>query len=259
MSAQPYMQLWIADFIGDTLHLSDAEIGQYMLLLMAMWRNGGYLPDDPKKLARIARNEVSESVMQMFSKSEANACICQKRLLVELQKAKAKSEARSEAGKWGAQVKALKNNKPAKAKAIAKAKAKVQHSPEPEPVSTNVETNIGETPLSILKTILDDEHSEAVVAYRKRQKQPLNLIAARRLANQLGRWPKPNEAAAEMMVRTWRGFQPEWMENRGSTGPPAKRSASLDYCDELLVKNGKSDEAPANTTIEGDYRRIGPG
>ena len=37
----PYMQLWIADFIGDTLHLSDAEVGQYILILMAMWRNGG--------------------------------------------------------------------------------------------------------------------------------------------------------------------------------------------------------------------------
>lgn len=142
MSEQPYMQLWIADFVGDTLHLTSEEVGQYMLLLMAMWRNGGYLPDDAGKLARIARGPVSDGVMAFFSKCPANASVCQKRLLAELDKARAKQKARQEAGKAGAEAKALKHKEAAQANATAngqaKVPAKVQHSPVPEPLATNV-------------------------------------------------------------------------------------------------------------------------
>src|SRR3990167_8183308 len=136
------MQLWIADFLGDTLHLTSEEIGQYMLLLMAMWRAGGYLPADETKLSRIARGPVSDAVMGFFSKCEANADgllkLTQKRLLAEVSKARAKSIARSEAGKAGAEAKALKHKEPPQANAKANAQAKVQHSPEPEPLATNV-------------------------------------------------------------------------------------------------------------------------
>lgn len=227
MSEQPYMQLWIADFLGDTLHLSDAEIGQYMLLLMAMWRNGGYLPDDPAKLARIARNPVSEAVMALFSKCEANASVCQKRLLAELEKARGKSVVRSAAGKAGAEAKALKNKtrrqanaSPLPSNCSSIAQAKVKHSPEPD--SSNEESIIAETPLSILKTVLDNEHAEAVLEYRKRRKQPLSLMAARRLAKQLARYDKPNEGAEEMILRNWQGFDPSWMAPRSNAPPVAE-------------------------------------
>lgn len=131
MSRQPYMQLWIADFLGDTLHLSDAEIGQYMLLLMAMWRNGGSLPADPGKLARIARNPVSENVMAYFA--IANGSLTQNRLRSEWERARAKSEARSEAGRRGNEAKALKRQGTALAIANAKGHANGSHLPEPEP------------------------------------------------------------------------------------------------------------------------------
>ena len=55
MSERPFMQLYVSDFIGDTLQLSTEQIGAYMLLLMAMWNAGGRLPDDDAKLARVAR------------------------------------------------------------------------------------------------------------------------------------------------------------------------------------------------------------
>ena len=38
MSKRPFMQLWVSDFIGDTLDLDAKEIGAYMLLLMSMWQ-----------------------------------------------------------------------------------------------------------------------------------------------------------------------------------------------------------------------------
>jgi hypothetical protein len=55
MSATPFMPLWVADFVGDTLDLDAKEIGAYMLILMSMWGRDGYLPNDTKKLQRVAR------------------------------------------------------------------------------------------------------------------------------------------------------------------------------------------------------------
>lgn len=49
------MPLWISDFLGKTVDLDAAESGAYLLLLMAQWNMGGSLPNDQKKLQRIAR------------------------------------------------------------------------------------------------------------------------------------------------------------------------------------------------------------
>lgn len=55
MSAPAYMPFYVADFLADTTHLSQGEVGAYVLLLMAMWRAGGRLSLEDAKLARIAR------------------------------------------------------------------------------------------------------------------------------------------------------------------------------------------------------------
>ncbi len=54
MSA-PYMPLFIADYLADTAHLSAAEHGAYLMLVMNYWQREKALPADDRKLARIAR------------------------------------------------------------------------------------------------------------------------------------------------------------------------------------------------------------
>jgi len=56
MADFPYVQIWVADFMGDTQHLDCLESGAYLLLLFAAWRSPECgLPDDDRKLARMSR------------------------------------------------------------------------------------------------------------------------------------------------------------------------------------------------------------
>lgn len=68
----PYMPLFVADYLADTAHLSAAEHGGYMLLIMNYWQRQKPLPNDDKKLARIARMtdsewlDARETILELF-------------------------------------------------------------------------------------------------------------------------------------------------------------------------------------------------
>lgn len=131
MSERPFMQLYVSDFLGDTLHLSTELVGAYLLLLMAMWNAGGSLPDDEAKLARVARmtvkkwRAVSPDLMSFFDVSEGK--VQHHRLTKEFQKSERQSESRASAGAKGGTAKALNN----KNRALANGVAKRWHLPEP--------------------------------------------------------------------------------------------------------------------------------
>lgn len=55
MAEFPALPLWTDAYLGDTNHLTTLEHGAYLLLLISMWRAGGKLPNDDKRLARFAR------------------------------------------------------------------------------------------------------------------------------------------------------------------------------------------------------------
>lgn len=54
MSDRPWMPLDIDDYLADTTHLSAAEHGAYMLLIMRYWKDGR-LPSDEKLVMRLSR------------------------------------------------------------------------------------------------------------------------------------------------------------------------------------------------------------
>lgn len=137
MSA-PFMQLYVADYLGDTRHLTTEQHGAYLLLLMTMWRADGRLPNDDKKLARIASctpsrwAKIRDEVMEFFVVEGDE--ITNQRLTFELKKASEKSIKRAEAGTKGGRTKSLKSNNLAKANASRLPK----HSSEPDTTVTNV-------------------------------------------------------------------------------------------------------------------------
>jgi uncharacterized protein YdaU (DUF1376 family) len=112
MSKTPFMPLWVADFLADTLDLDSKEIGAYMLILMTMWQRGGTLPRDPKKLQRVARvgrdwPKVWAAIEHYFDGDETS--IWNARLRDEIDRVRAKSEAAAQAGARGGKAKALKS------------------------------------------------------------------------------------------------------------------------------------------------------
>lgn len=119
MSSYPYIQLYVGDYRRDTAHLTDTQHGQYLLLLMALWTSGGKLPNDQKKLARIAcckNRRIAPEVMEFFTIK--NGCIVQKRISAELKKATRKSANLSRNGALGGRPKSLKHKESHKAEGL---------------------------------------------------------------------------------------------------------------------------------------------
>lgn len=130
------MPLWVSDFLGDTLDLDASEVGAYMLLLMAQWQRAGEsLPNDEKKLQRIARcgrswPKIWGNVSRFFTEDEQG--VYSKRLRLESQNVASKRLANAKNGALGGRPKALEINDRTKANGLAKQK-RHESIPEPEP------------------------------------------------------------------------------------------------------------------------------
>jgi uncharacterized protein YdaU (DUF1376 family) len=140
----PYMPLYVADYLGDTQHLSIEQSGCYLHLLMAMWRAGGSLPADPSKLARMVRltparwAKIGPDVLAFFV--VVGDQLTNARLGLELEKYQRTSDARSVSGKRGARVKSLKSNTLGQANASSLLKPGLSISePEPEEEDPHIE------------------------------------------------------------------------------------------------------------------------
>lgn len=104
--SRPWMPLYVADYLADTGHLSTVEHGAYMLLIMHYWQKGG-LPNDPKRLASIARAsleqwlEIEPTLIELFGVDWTHA-----RIDEELAKSAKAYEKRALAGSRGGLAKA---------------------------------------------------------------------------------------------------------------------------------------------------------
>lgn len=58
MAALPYIQLYVADYLADTQHLSLEEHGAYLLLIFCYWQRGKPLEDNDQRLSSICSTDV---------------------------------------------------------------------------------------------------------------------------------------------------------------------------------------------------------
>lgn len=103
--SEPYLPLYVGDYLKDTGHLSTEQHGAYFLLLMRIWSAGGSMPDDEARLARLAGVSVKKwrpiwAVLSEFF-DMADGRITHRRITLELQKAEALRQKRAAAGARG--------------------------------------------------------------------------------------------------------------------------------------------------------------
>ena len=121
MAALPYIQLYTADYLADTAHLSTIEHGAYLLLIFNYWQRGeSFKAKDEQTLnkrlasvARVSENEweiIKENVLEYFEISITGNGIelTHKRIDADLNAVIEKSNKASQAGKASA---ASRNNK----------------------------------------------------------------------------------------------------------------------------------------------------
>jgi len=119
MAELHWMPLYIGDYLRDTGHLTGAQHGAYLLLLMHHWANGP-LPTEEKQLARIAKTapvnfkKMKRTVLSFFDLTEQG--YVQKRVMKERQKQIDISAKRSAAGRLGGRPSESKSFEFAKAK-----------------------------------------------------------------------------------------------------------------------------------------------
>lgn len=105
MAALPYMKFYVADYLGDTYHLTTEEHGAYLLLIMNYWQSGK--PIHESRLASAARlsserwTDVERTLKEFFIIDEEGFWN-HNRIDGELAEVRAKSVKASVAGKASA-------------------------------------------------------------------------------------------------------------------------------------------------------------
>lgn len=112
MSALDELPLSTSSYLADTQHLSLLQHGAYLLILMTMWRAGGWIDDDDRKLATICKTsvkkwrQISEDVRALLIVEDGK--LSQKRLLSEVEIVLNMVARNRENGSAGGKAKALK-------------------------------------------------------------------------------------------------------------------------------------------------------
>lgn len=242
--SRAWMPLYVADYLADTGHLSTAEHGAYLLLIMHYWSNGG-LPNDERKLARIARMTPDEwDDAGITLKGFFDAEWRHKRIDQELVSAQAAYDRRAAAGRRGGYAKAdsASNAKAMPEQCQSENVAMLKQSQSQSHILSSKEDNTREaTPAAILSECLSEQTASDIIAHRKAKKAKLTARAARELVKAFNAHGDPEAAAAEMIARGWTGFKPEWMGEKARGSPGNNTSSRNGFASLWLKSNGYSD------------------
>jgi uncharacterized protein YdaU (DUF1376 family) len=163
MTDSPAMMLWTDAYLGDTKHLTTTEHGAYLLILMAMWRAGGKLPNDERRLATTAGLRIDHwrrmaSTIMAFMTIEGEF-ITQKRLRTESEIVRVQLQKSRTAGALGGRAKALKKQQQGLANASAKLEPQPSNPPSKKLASSEPDIDKVETSVSPLSNYRDADAS----------------------------------------------------------------------------------------------------
>jgi|GEM_PF-627935 len=263
MAALPYIQLYVADYLADTMHLTTEEHGAYLLLIFNYWQTGKPIPK--KRLASVARmlnerwTDVEETLSEFFN--DTGTHWQHDRIDADLLAVNEKQIKASRAGKASAAARAAKKKqtaippeKPGGANGRLTdveqtLQQKGNHKDTDKDKETDTDTDTENKKNKQKKSGLDysgwpEQPSAQVLAdwlaMRKRLKADVSQTVINRfrkeleLAHQAG--VSVDDCLAECVTRNWRGFEFQWLLNAGYQGQTqtpknqarAKRDAEVD-------------------------------
>lgn len=185
MSKAPSMPMYWDAYLSDTTHLTTEEHGAYLLLLAAMWRRDGSVPDDDKDNARILGLTVGrwrkiKARLQPFLTIQDGA-ITQKNLQKIWENTQEKIATNKKNGARGGRPKHSENNDLDKANGfVSDNRIKTIPEPEPEPDITHPYGCATGKPVA---EIFWDDCLEVLRGCGKTERQARSL---------LGKWTKGN-------------------------------------------------------------------
>lgn len=252
MSNRAWMPLHITDYLADTGHLTAAEHGAYMLLIMHYWQKGS-LPADERLIARIARMptdqwaESRDVIAALFSDGWQH-----KRIEAELAKAddiivkrKAAADARHSKSKPAAdavQVHSTSTDTGALPRT---------YNPSSSLRSDEVPAPAKPTPRHHLESVLDPDHAEAVIQHRQRIRKPMTERAAKMLAGDLAKFPDPNAAADRMILKGWSTIDASWPDAWPGNSPRGSPPLRMDDFLGAVIDHQERQNAGPDRKIEG--------
>lgn len=112
MAALPYIQLYVADYLADTMHLTTEEHGAYLLLIMNYWQTGKAIPEKRiQAVARLSNERLTDvkNVLSEFFTIDEQGFWHHDRIDKDLERVQEKSLKASAAGKASAKKRAELN------------------------------------------------------------------------------------------------------------------------------------------------------
>lgn len=246
MAALPYMQLYVADYLADTQHLTTEEHGAYLLLLFSYWQTGKALRSD--RLAPVARlsnerwNDVKETLREFFFE-DGNQWI-HFRVEADLEAVNSKSLKASGAGKASARARAARKHE---AKQDISTNVERPHERIVNHTDTDTDTD-NKKPVAAKAarvkfdplTMKPDNVSEQVWAEwaqaRSESRKPLTKAMCTAQAKQLAGHGNADEVIRKSIAAGWQGLFPDSVK---STSARHSGFDHIDYMDGLTVdENG---------------------
>lgn len=246
MAALPYMQLYVADYLADTQHLTTEEHGAYLLLLFSYWQTGKALRSD--RLAPVARlsnerwNDVKETLREFFFE-DGNQWI-HFRVEADLEAVNSKSLKASGAGKASARARAARKHgvQPDNSTNVEQTYERIINHTDTDTDTDNkkpVAAKAARVKFDPL-TMKPDNVSEQVWAEwaqaRSESRKPLTKAMCTAQAKQLAGHGNADEVIRKSIAAGWQGLFPDSVKSAS-----ARHSGfdQIDYMDGLTVdENG---------------------
>lgn len=250
MTDRPWMPLNIDDYLADTAHLSAAENGAYMLLIMRYWKDGG-LPADERMIMRYSKltaDQWSESrdVLAAFFEDGWR----HRRIDAELEKASGIIEKRRSAAK----AKHASSKPDAHAEQVQSTCTDTRVPPvtynQPSSLRSDGSRERRTNPIIVLQAVTDAVSAQRWVTHCEEGRKKPSAVQAEQQAvvlkdlRQLGL--NPADAIRHAIDKGWYSLSVEYFRNAGflpsATAPPPE---SVDWPGRIKVWHEDRTWAPA--------------